>query len=312
MKPKVSIIIPCYNGEKYIKKCFDSITNSSYKNIEIIAVNNCSTDNTAAILKELSNESENIKYVECNLKGVSNARNEGIKFATGEYLQFVDCDDIVMPNCTQKLVETAVSSNSDLVISSFYQNNISTNEKSVYHGCLKAGDYTKKQFLKELSKDPEAHYYGVLWNKLYKSSFVKDKLFFDPKISLGEDFIFNLSYYSKCNKITAVEDKLYIYMYGVTDSLTNINKSEEERLNDRLNMYHSYKDFYDKEKLHGLWNLRLHFYIMRSYYNELEYLGSDSVKWEKVIFQKFIKDNNISNLEFKLYSTLRKIKQLLR
>ncbi len=312
MNPKVSIIVPCHNGEKYIKNCFDSIIKNEYSNIEIIAINNCSTDNTENMLKQIAKENSNFKYVDCTKKGVSNARNEGIKFATGDYIQFVDCDDLVTPDCTKKLVDTAVKYDADLVISNFYQNDISTKNNDVNHRCLNAGNYTKKQFIKELSKDPGAHYYGVLWNKLYKSEYIKNDLLFDSKVSLGEDFIFNMSYFSKCSKISVIDDKLYVYTWGVTNSLTNINKSENDRLNEILRLYYSYKNLYENEKLTGFWTFRLHFYIMRSYYNELEHLGDDSLKWKSTIYQKFIKDNNIPNLEFELYTLARKCKQLIR
>lgn len=88
---KISVIIPFYNEEKYIKECIDSVINQTYKNIEIILINNNSTDNTLNIIKKINDE--RIKIYECNQQGVSHARNVGIKKATGRYICFIDSDD---------------------------------------------------------------------------------------------------------------------------------------------------------------------------------------------------------------------------
>lgn len=312
-EPLVSVIVPCFNSADTVIRCFNSILNQNYKKIEIIAVDDGSTDNTPDLLKSLCKANNNIIYLHCDHGGVSNARNAALKAASGEYIQFVDSDDCITANCTERLVETAVNKKADLVISDFYQSNMMTGEDDMYHHNLKRGSYEKKSFINELAKEPGAHYFGVLWNKFYKKELItKGNLTFPLQLSLGEDFVFNTSYYALCERIDVIDDKLYIYSYGIPNSLTNKNKNFIERMDERLAMYHAYCLLYKKENLKGFWIFKLHFYILRCYSDELTFLGSDAEKWKKELYTKYITDNGISRTEFSLYRLLRTAKQVIR
>lgn len=97
--PKVSIIVPVYNVENYLRKCLDSLINQTLKNIEIICINDGSTDNSLSILEEYASKDERIIVINQENAGVSSARNRGLEIATGEYIAFVDADDSVTPDC---------------------------------------------------------------------------------------------------------------------------------------------------------------------------------------------------------------------
>lgn len=116
MKPIVSIIVPVYNSEKYIKECLDSLINQSYKELQIIVINDGSRDSSGKIIEEFAKKNSSIIYIEKVNEGVAVARNCGIERATGKYLLFIDSDDYVAETYVQDLVECAEKNNSELVI----------------------------------------------------------------------------------------------------------------------------------------------------------------------------------------------------
>ena len=142
---KVSIIIPVYNVEKYLRQCLDTVINQTFKDIEIICVNNGSFDNSLQIIKEYQQKDERIILINLTQnKGVSNARNEGIKSAKGNYIAFVDADDCLEDKYIEKLLEV----HADIAVCSFYkkywfksEKNIITKEKSLK---------TKDDYIKDL------------------------------------------------------------------------------------------------------------------------------------------------------------------
>ena len=115
---KITIIIPCYNCEKYIKKCVESILNQTYQNIEIILINDGSTDNTDAVINLIMENTTNIVYINKENTGVSDTRNVGINEATGDYIMFIDSDDFIEHNYINEFVKGA-KDNPDLIVGGF-------------------------------------------------------------------------------------------------------------------------------------------------------------------------------------------------
>lgn len=116
MNPKISIIVPIYNVEKYLQKCVDSILCQTYKNLEIILVNDGSPDNCPAICDEYAKKDKRIKVIHKQNGGVSSARNAGLDVATGKYVQFVDSDDWVEPEYSKTMINLIEENNCDLGI----------------------------------------------------------------------------------------------------------------------------------------------------------------------------------------------------
>ena len=114
----ISIIVPVYNVEKYIHECVDSIINQTYKNIEIILVDDGSPDNCGKICDEYAKKDNRIKVIHKPNGGLSDARNHGIDVANGEWLMFIDSDDWIEPNMAEKLLHSALNNKADLAISS--------------------------------------------------------------------------------------------------------------------------------------------------------------------------------------------------
>lgn len=212
--PKVSIIIPVYNVEEYIEQTISSLLNQTLKEIEIILIDDGSTDSSREIIKRYSEKYDNINVILQDNSGPSIARNKGIKEAKGDYIVFVDSDDLLPENSLEIRYNTAVKENADLVIGGTYK----FNSKRKWP--------MKKHFLgngeKNVITDSD-----ILWtvgpcNKMYKSSLIKD-LKFPANIKYAEDQVFVVEAYIKAKKIYSINDVIYYYRMRETvgnDSLT--------------------------------------------------------------------------------------------
>ena len=114
--PKYSIVIPVYNVEKYLHQCLNSVINQTYKNLEIICINDGSKDNSLIILNEYLQKDNRIVIVNQKNSGVSSARNKGIRLSTGDFISFIDSDDYLDLNVYEKCVQRIISDNSDIII----------------------------------------------------------------------------------------------------------------------------------------------------------------------------------------------------
>lgn len=207
-KPLVSIIMPVYNGEKHIENTIKSIKNQIYTNFELIIVNDGSTDKTQKICEKYK-KTINMKLINKVNEGVSVARNTGIKNASGEYITFIDSDDLYHRNYINKLCDEIISKSSDWVICNYsYFEKI--NKDIIFEGKIN----TKKDVIEKLQKQ---FLFNQLWNKIYKTQIIKkNKITFDKTTDLGEDAIFNIEYLKYCKKINNIPEALY--KYRITDS----------------------------------------------------------------------------------------------
>lgn len=215
---KVSIIVPVYNAEKYLEECIDSLINQTYENIEIILVNDGSTDNSLNICKEYEKYT-NLRVITQENQGVSTARNKGLETSTGEYIMFVDSDDYIEPNMVEEMIKGVI--NSDMVICEYnekYQNSIIP---------IKIRSDLNKINAKEailLTFDTAG---GYLWNKIFKKeTIIKNNFKFDSNIHMLEDQLFVIKYMSKINEITIIHKCLYNYRIRKTSAARNTNNNK--------------------------------------------------------------------------------------
>ena len=186
---KISIVVPVYNVEKYLEKCLESIRNQSLKEIEIIAVNDCSLDNSLEIIKKYIEKDKRIILIDkIKNEGVSEARNSGIKIAKGEYILCIDGDDWIEKDCLKEMYEIAEKNKAEIVISDFYfdyeNGNIiyKIDQKSEGQIFLK-----KEEALKNIFSGKG---FPSIWNKLIKREvYEKNNIKFPLNISIGEDLL---------------------------------------------------------------------------------------------------------------------------
>lgn len=226
----VSVIIPVYNAEKYIKDVLEDIIAQTYTNLEIIVINDGSTDNSALIVEDIVKTDSRIKLINLDNCGVSIARNEGLKIATGDYVRFIDADDRVDKDSIRQMVEVFYSnSEADLVIGNYTcvpMRNYMTGVE------LKRGKISENEFITLFSKYAKSFYFGVTWNKLYKREIIeKYRLCFNETLRWCEDFIFNIDYFSHCTVFYLLKTEKGIYEYNMrSGSLTDSPKEEADKL----------------------------------------------------------------------------------
>lgn len=222
--PKVSVIIPVYNVEKYLRQCMDSVIGQTLKDIEIICVNDGSTDNSGKILDEYAKKDKRIKVIHQDNKGLGAARNVGINLATSTYLYFVDSDDWIDKTCLEKLYQRIFECDADLCIYGMHrydeQNGIvSDNNYFSCYGKNIGNICTYKDLTSSLFEN-----FGAPM-KLYKTSWFKENnLYFTEGVHF-EDVITHVKCMILANKICFFNECLYFYRFNRQDSIMNQNKT---------------------------------------------------------------------------------------
>lgn len=234
MEKKVSIIVPVYNAEKYLGYTISSIRRQTYQNIEIILVNDGSTDGSLQICRNYAAIDPRVRVIDLPNGGVSAARNRGLAEATGEYVQFVDADDVIHADMTRRLVEVMETYQKDLVVCGFQMIMLDENlEKtgeaffsSTYFGreCV----MTQRMFFQNMAL--------LLWkscllegpcNRLYRRKVIESgQILFPSDISLGEDFCFNMDYFRYMNGVVFIAEIYYYYLKNRKDSLTGCYRED--------------------------------------------------------------------------------------
>lgn len=218
--PKISVIIPVYNGEGYIERCIDSVINQTYGDTEIIVINDGSTDDTENILKKYSN----IVLVNKKNEGVSRARNTGLSLATGDYVYFCDADDYLEKDAFEVLINEY--DENDLLRFGHYVVNGEEKIEKKNNDDILAGVNLRfddnEQILEYLiSNKTEGH----LWNYLFKLKIIKDNILFDEELFYQEDVIFLLEYCLNIKNIKVISNPFYNYCVNENSVTKNIESS---------------------------------------------------------------------------------------
>ena len=237
MDELISIIVPIYNVEEYLRECLDSIQKQSYLNFECIMVNDGSPDNSSKICEEFVEKDSRFRYFEKENGGVSSARNLGIEHSKGEYITFIDSDDWVDSDYLEVLYTTLLEEGADITVSTYKQFNIKDN--CFYFHIFQRG-YDKKTFTgQELIDNLQAlssfdHSYSSTWGKLVKSVRV-ETIRFNEETTLGEDMEFWYKLYLISDKIVYVNKDNYIYRTSSDEykhfELEKIRSDIQQRLN---------------------------------------------------------------------------------
>ena len=241
--PKVSVIVPIYNVEKYLEKCINSLLSQTLEDIQIILVNDGSKDNSGNIAKEYEkNNNDRIIYVEKENGGLSDARNYGLKYATGDFIAFLDSDDYIEKNAYEEMYNKAIEENADYVECDFiweFPNKIRVDKQYPYKN--------KKEMLSFVRV--------VAWNKLIKRQLIIDNNLEFPKGLRYEDIEFTYKLIPFVNKFAYV-DKPFIHYVQREGSIANV---QNERTAEIFTVLDNVIEFYKKNN------------IYEEYRNELEY-----------------------------------------
>lgn len=258
--PLVSIIVPMYNTAGCIARCVKSICAQTYKSIEILLLNDGSTDDTLAVCRPLAASDHRIALVDKTNTGAADTRNQGIALAHGKYIQFVDSDDYLAPGATATLIERAEHAGADMVIAHYYRVD---GGKTTRHGFLKRRDVMdQREFARELMDEPASFYYGVLWNKLYRTALIRDNgVLCREELNWSEDFLFNLEYIRYAHRFCAVDTPVYYYVKN-EKSITHTQIDLVGVVKTKAKLFTYYKGLYESLGLYEKFKPQIYKYLV--------------------------------------------------
>lgn len=307
---KVSVIIPAYNVEEYIEKSINSILNQTFKDIEILVINDGSTDGTLKVLNSICENNTNIVLIDKKNEGVSEARNVGVSMARGEYIYFVDADDWLHERAIEVLYNKAKEKNTDILCFNFYK--VLENRLIKEKGCsVELNTIQGEAFLRLclLGKVMPS-----LCTKFIKSDFIKENNIKCPKsIGYGEDLVttINLAYNAKI--VGYIDEYLYYYLYRLS-SVSNSNNKKRLDIKEALNfiekflkdknVYYNYREEFEYiEYLHSYHNAVIDSSTIDNFHKELyfEYKAKGNITSNKYILELIKNCSLEKKIKYKFY-----------
>ena len=274
MEPTVSVIIPVFQVEKYLEKCLDSVVNQTYTNLEIILVDDGSPDNCPAICDAWKSWDPRIVVIHQKNGGLSVARNEGMKLATGEFIGFVDSDDWIERNMVERLLSALLETDADIATCCFQQEREGSKDNKEYRKSLERKLLSSDEALKQLFLG-KRFIQNVVWNKLYRRTVISDLWF--PAGKLYEDGLWTAKALGNARKIVCIDYPLCHYLYR-PESLSHDARQKRKRFEDEYEMIQQRIDYIreNKPSLEKLAFLKLQDFCCREYidisinYNDLD------------------------------------------
>ena len=289
VEPLISVIIPFYKSEKYIYKCIDSICNQTYKNLEIILIDDGSPDNCGEICDDYARRDSRIVVLHKKNKGVSYARNAGLEIVRGKYVIFIDGDDWVNEDYMESLYKF---SNEDVIVMSGATlfDEKTGNRKNIYASTSKITNFNNKELLELV----ENTLFGFVWNKLYPTKLISDIRF--KKISNREDIVFNLYLVAKGgNKYIATD---YIGYNWLQRSTSETHKYNLKNINTCLDLNYELlllKRFFNNEIFLIIYNRIMKTFIadiiLKDIFNNSELSIRDKINYIKKLNNKEVRKN---------------------
>ena len=229
MKPLISVIIPVYNVERYLKQCLNSVIRQTYENLEIICVNDGSTDNSLAILKEYEQKDHRIVVISQENKGLSAARNTGLTHVTSDYVSFIDSDDYIDPRYIEVLYTKLHESNADFSLCDIlpFGNNIYKNLQWI-DWCR-----TRLKWSADIPINPN-NLVVMSWAKLFKMDVIRKHNLQFPEGLFNEDNYWHFLYCAYSKKYAIAHEKLYFYRKDNPDSIMTKTIYQQEHCYDIL------------------------------------------------------------------------------
>lgn len=257
MENVISVIIPVYNAEKYIEKCLNSVLNQTYANLDIVLINDGSTDGSGAIIEKYSRADARVRCIDVKNAGVSNARNVGLERCVGDYVLFLDSDDWIDERTCELALEALQNRNADVVMwpyireyaNSSYKKDIFPADRVLEGEQLEKlkkafAGYVENGLLKPDNMDALA----PVWGKLYKRSVIRDSVFVDiRRIGSFEDGLFNLAVFQNVTKAVYLNQYFSHYRRDNVNSVTSSNRGDI--VSQRYEIYRLIREFLEEHHL---------------------------------------------------------------
>lgn len=255
--PAISVIIPVYNVEKYLRKTLSSVAKQTMKNFEVIMIDDGSTDSSLEIANEFCEKYDNFRLINLENGGVSKARNAGIDASKGEYIAFIDSDDFVSQDFLELLYKSAKSSDADVVCCNylFYFSPSGKIFPEIFN--VRSGIYSGKKLLNTLIKDFRMHYY--VWNKLWKRTLFTENNIRFPEMFF-EDIVLSSQLFYYADKVVVINKSLYYYVRHRGSMMTCIGA---DKFNDYIKSIGCMRNFFEYNNDYTRYKLSLRLYGYR-------------------------------------------------
>lgn len=298
-REKISIVIPVYNSEKYLERCINSALNQTYKNLEIILVNDGSKDKSLNICKGFQNTDNRVVIIDKLNAGVWNARYDGIKESHGSYIAFMDSDDYIEEDYIEKLYNKAKNNDYDIVVCGFKRidnntNKIYSNEMNTFGDLVIQKD---KNFEEVISVNT------ALWNKLYKKDLFNNLPNVKTVPKILEDMMFLILIYQNTNKIAFINDLLYNYMVREDSVISSIRQEDVETTkNSMLEIKNIYMNNEPSIEIINVFSSMVFLHFGISLIFRLSYDNNINIKKELIHIKEYL------NLNFKEWKKCKYLK----
>jgi len=324
--PQVSIIVPIYNGAKHINNCVEMILNQTFKDFELIIVNDGSTDNSFEMCNEFAKTDKRIKLISIKNGGTWAARNRGIDVSLGKYIIFFDCDDWYEENLLKEMYDCICNNNVDLVISGQTNVFVDKNGKTLRRTTVLPNKYffkTKDEILSNYILLRKEEIGDTLWNKIYKSEIIKKYNLKFENYKRGEDTVFNANYYEHIDKCIVIDKAFYGYRIEnsnpvwlkYSDNYLNLVLEENKTLINKLKQWEKYDILATEyQATHFIYRIIEYFYRIVYPQNPLSFKN----KYEKILnlimdeeVKKNLENSNVTGKFPKLIIKLMKSKNVV-
>lgn len=300
MNSLVSVIVPVYKVEKYLEKCVSSIISQTYKNLEIILVDDGSPDNCPNMCDEFAKKDKRIKVIHKENGGLSDARNAGLDIMTGDFVCFVDSDDWVEKNYVEEMLNIQQKTNADVVACGINLVDEESGEVGIYYKLDKTTTFESSEII-EKYYNGNGIISGVAWNKLYKKQIFENLRY--PKGIVFEDVAIILNILFQCKKVVILKDMLYNYL----DRQGSIMKSNwnHQKLVSKLFMFGQRLDFLINNNLTKYLGLELVIRVNDVCWTYRELCDKKEKKWFKTeilkLWKKYKKHIKLTKKSLKTY-----------
>lgn len=249
MPPLVSIVVPIYKVESYLARCVDSLLTQTYKNLEIILVNDGSPDNCPAIADSYAAQHLNIQVIHKENGGLSSARKEGWRVAKGDYILFIDSDDYVETSMVENLVSAIEEHRAELALCSYFTESDGikrAHQLDYSKSYIEKKDIVEQYIYPLMGKGKSTNIPGFLCIRLMKRKLIKESYFVSENLYFMEDHVFDLEYADKVNSIAVINVPLYVYCINRA-SLSNRYRPGKWQM--YINLYQYFQNYLEQRKL---------------------------------------------------------------
>ena len=265
-EPAVSVVIPAYNAEKTLQRTLDCVLGQTWDALQVILVDDGSRDSTGRIARENAEKDGRLTVAAIGSLGVSSARNAGLEMCRGKYVRFVDADDTLPADSTERMVRRAERDGAELVIGGYDQY---FGERRSFHNLAGRNDTVPcDEIMDHLCSHANSYFYGVLWNKLFlREKIGQGNCRFQEDLTWGEDFAFVMDYLGGVSRVSFMKDSLYDYRRSSgsasVQQVLDCVKHPADNIRDKGILYRHLKEMYMRRGMYGQYRNRLWHYLFR-------------------------------------------------